>query len=92
MRKSHYGNRPIDVCALCDRPITTKGSGFGGLHLYVGPGMCHGGAREYIPCHNVCLTLGDDRYDELLRNDRDFKSSPLYALAVAYYQKNLLPS
>lgn len=50
------GNRPNDVCGLCDRPIT--GGGFASLHLYLGPGWVHGGGRESCPVHHGCAWLG----------------------------------
>lgn len=52
------GNRPADVCALCDTPIDNL-SIYGGSdhHLFVGPGVVHGGGREYIPVHGSCLTI-----------------------------------
>ena len=52
------GNRPRDVCALCDRPIDLTSPGHSGLHLYVGSGMVHGGGRDNIPCHFGCLVFG----------------------------------
>ena len=58
------GNRPADVCALCDRPIDLKITGHVGGHLYVGSGWVHGGGREHIPCHDRCLTF--ERLDYLL--------------------------
>jgi len=45
------GNRPADVCALCDTAIDLTGSNH---HLYVGPGWIYGGGREYIPIHRLC--------------------------------------
>ena len=49
------GNRPADVCALCDTAIDlTIQGGWESLHLYVGPGMVHGGGRENIPIHLGC--------------------------------------
>ena len=82
---SHAG-RQEDVCALCDRPIVEKDHSFGGLHLYVGPGWCHGGPRELIPCHVVCLTLGSSQYD-YMRHGYVFEETPLYELAVNYYRQ-----
>lgn len=86
----HFGNRPIDVCALCDRPIEKSDYSYGGLHLYVGPGMCHGGARENIPIHSVCGHLGQDRFDDQ-RDEWSYLDSPAYKAHVAYYRNNLLP-
>ena len=45
------GNRPADVCALCDRPIDLTTSDH---HLYLGPGWVHGGGREHAPIHVTC--------------------------------------
>lgn len=53
------GNRPPDVCALCDRPIDLTAIGNTSLHLYVGAGMVHGGGRELIPVHYGCLVFDD---------------------------------
>ena len=53
------GNRPNDVCALCDTPITESGYGYAGLHLYLGPGWVHGGGCESIAVHAGCAWLGD---------------------------------
>jgi hypothetical protein len=50
------GNRPADMCALCDTPISPL-SYPGDHHLYVGPGMVHGGGREHIPVHGSCLSI-----------------------------------
>lgn len=46
------GNRPADVCALCDRAIDLTTTDH---HLYLGPGWVHGGGRESIPTHMTCL-------------------------------------
>lgn len=51
------GNRPADVCALCDGPIDLAATI--DHHLYLGPGWVHGGGREYIPVHHSCLTIMD---------------------------------
>jgi hypothetical protein len=51
------GNRPDDVCALCDRAIDPNGVGFFSLHRYVGRGWVHGGGREYIAVHYGCITV-----------------------------------
>lgn len=45
------GNRPADVCGLCDRPIDLTTSDH---HLYLGPGWVHGGGREHLPIHRTC--------------------------------------
>ena len=45
------GNRPADVCGLCDRPIDLATSDH---HLYLGPGWVHGGGREQMPIHRTC--------------------------------------
>lgn len=87
----HFGNRPIDVCALCDRPIEEPNYTFGGLHVYVGPGIAHGGARENIPCHVVCLGLGEGQYDDE-RDGYSYIGSRLHEMHVAYYRNNLLPT
>lgn len=62
------GNRPADVCALCDRPIEGVGQGPHGFaapgsdhHRYVGPGWVHGGGRECIATHWSCLTADRGR-------------------------------
>lgn len=47
------GNRPADVCALCDRAIDLTSHDH---HLYVGPGWVHGGGRENIPIHMTCAS------------------------------------
>jgi hypothetical protein len=50
------GNRPADVCALCDTvisPLTYPSD----HHLYVGTGVVHGGGREHIPVHGSCLEI-----------------------------------
>ncbi len=50
------GNRPADVCALCDTAIQL---GYpGDHHLYVGSGWVHGGGRDHIPVHSSCLQIG----------------------------------
>jgi len=49
------GNRPADVCALCDRPIDLTERDH---HLYLGSGWVHGGGREHIPVHMTCLGAG----------------------------------
>lgn len=86
----HFGNRPIDVCALCDRPITKADHGYGGLHVYIGPGMCHGGARENLPVHVVCIGMGDGKYDDE-RDGYAYEDSLMQEMHVAYYRNNLLP-
>ncbi len=45
------GNRPADVCGLCDRPIDLTDHDH---HLYLGPGWVHGGGRENLPIHRSC--------------------------------------
>jgi len=45
------GNRPADVCALCDQAIDLTTSDH---HLYLGSGWVHGGGRENIPIHASC--------------------------------------
>lgn len=50
------GNRPADVCALCDSPIDLTTSDH---HLYLGPGWVHGGGREYAPIHMTCSQAAD---------------------------------
>ena len=50
------GNRPADVCALCDTVISPLSLG-SDHHLYVGPGMVFGGGREHIPVHGSCLEI-----------------------------------
>jgi hypothetical protein len=47
------GNRPPDVCGLCDSAIDLT---TGDHHLYLGPGWVHGGGRDYIPVHYTCAT------------------------------------
>jgi hypothetical protein len=54
------GNRPNDVCALCDRAIENAyGGGYASLHLYLGPGWVHGGGRECIAIHHGCGELSE---------------------------------
>jgi hypothetical protein len=54
------GNRPLDVCALCDRAIKADvPGGYASLHLYLGKGWVHGGGREEIAIHVGCGMLGD---------------------------------
>jgi hypothetical protein len=48
------GNRPADVCALCDTPIDLTQRDY---HLYLGPGWVHGGGRENIPVHLSCANF-----------------------------------
>jgi hypothetical protein len=55
------GNRPADVCALCDTPIALRGPS-ADHHLYIGPGWVHGGGREYAPIHRTCGRI--DHLDE----------------------------
>lgn len=45
------GNRPADVCGLCDGPIDLTSTDY---HLYLGPGWVHGGGREHLPIHHTC--------------------------------------
>lgn len=45
------GNRPADVCALCDRPIDLTTTDH---HIYLGPEWVHGGGRENAPIHRTC--------------------------------------
>jgi hypothetical protein len=70
------GNRPNDVCALCDRVIDDPNPGFIGLHKYLGPGWVHGGGREYIAVHWGCAVLPS--YDE---------TTPLYRSILAALQR-----
>lgn len=72
------GNRPADVCALCDTAIDPLSSP-GDHHLYVGPGVVHGGGREYIPVHGSCLSINS--YPE---------GCPAYENAVARIVSRLL--
>lgn len=53
------GNRPADVCALCDTPIDLTHPT--DHHLYIGPGWIHGGGRESIPVHITCINAGEPR-------------------------------
>lgn len=48
------GNRPADVCALCDQAVDAADRKIANYHLYVGPGWVHGGGRETIPIHRLC--------------------------------------
>jgi hypothetical protein len=50
------GNRPADVCGLCDTAISPLAYP-SDHHLYVGPGMVFGGGREHIPVHGSCLEI-----------------------------------
>lgn len=50
------GNRPNDVCALCDRAIDLTLFGHGALHRYVGRDWVHGGGKEHIATHMACPT------------------------------------
>jgi hypothetical protein len=44
----------IDVCRLCDRPITDAQL----MHRFLGKGWCHGrGARESLPVHWHCCVV-----------------------------------
>jgi len=63
------GNRPIDMCALCDRPIDLRIRGHAGLHLYLGAGWVHGGGRESIPIHHGCAWLGELTEEAPVRQD-----------------------
>lgn len=45
------GNRPADVCGLCDTPIDLTTTDH---HIYLGPGWVHGGGRENLPIHMSC--------------------------------------
>ena len=53
------GNRPADVCALCDTPIDLTSHDH---HLYLGTGWVHGGGREHAPIHMTC-SQAMDRYE-----------------------------
>ena len=54
------GNRPADVCALCDTAIDLTTSDH---HLYLGPGWVHGGGREHIPVHYLCVSTRGGAHD-----------------------------
>jgi hypothetical protein len=74
------GNRPKDVCALCDRAIDPSLPGeYGRMHYYVGPGWVHGGGREYIATHYGCLTAPG--YP---------KDSPAYKIIHTYLKNHIM--
>lgn len=50
------GNRPADVCGLCDTPIDLTATDY---HLYLGPVWAHGGGRESMPVHWSCAAYDD---------------------------------
>lgn len=90
------GNRPADVCGLCDRPIVmtiTRGDppyqatvpnyGSTGAHRYIGPGMVHGGGRENIPIHSFCGQL-DHIYD-----DDSYLHNENWASAFNYFREQV---
>lgn len=67
------GNRPPDVCALCDRAIDLiNGTGWLSRHRYLGPGWVHGGGREEIPVHHGCAFVAGCPED-----------APVWAMVVA---------
>lgn len=86
------GNRPADVCGLCDTPIHPLAYP-SDHHLYVGSGVVHGGGREYIPVHGSCLNIktlseGCPAYENAVRRigerlvGRDMPHDPPAALVA----------